>query len=80
MLGVGDMKVQGPAAAGIAQVVQHPPAPATTSALGPTEGAASPPVVPAPILDPRWRKVLHPSDPFGRIRHVLPGAVHDRAS
>src|SRR3972149_1838192 len=80
VLGVGQVNVQGPAAARIAQVVQDPPGRPKATSLLPAERTTPPPVIPAPPLDPWRREILHPRDTLCTIRNVLTGAVHDRSS
>jgi hypothetical protein len=80
VLGVGQVNVQGPAAARIAQVVQDPPGCSKATSPLPAERTTPPPVITAPPLDP-WRgKILHPRDTLCPIRNVLTWAVHDRSS
>ena len=80
MLGVAYVDIQGPAAPGIAQVVQDPPGFAAPTGLPPAERTTPVPVVPASSLDPGWRQILHPRNPFCDIRNVVTRAVHDRTS
>jgi len=80
MLGVGQVKVQGPAATCIAQVVQDPSSRSIAPGPLPAERTAPPPVVAAPPLDAWRRKILHPRNPFRTIRDIVTRTVHDRSS
>src|SRR3972149_3535637 len=80
VLGVGQVNVQGSAAACIAQVVQDPPGCSKATSLLPAERTTPPPVVPASPLHP-WRgEILHPRNPFRNIRNIVTRTVHDRFS
>src|SRR3990172_303064 len=80
VLGVGQVNVQGPTAARIAQVVQDPSGCSKATSLLPAERTTTPPVIPAPLLDPGGRQLLHPRNSFRSIRDVVTPAGPDRSS
>jgi len=80
MLGIGQVDVYRPVTPSIAQIVQDPPSYTITPGSPLAEGATSSPVIPAPPLDPRWRKILHPCNTFCPVRNVLAWPFHDRFS
>ena len=77
---VGQMDVHRPAAASVAQVVQHPMGGSAAASLVPAERTAPSAEHPAALLDPRRRQVLHPHHPFGFVRNIIARADHGRSS
>lgn len=77
---VGQMDVHRPAAASVAQVVQHPMGGSAAASPLPAERASPAAEHPAALLDPRRRQVLHPHHPFGFVRNIIARADHGRSS
>ena len=80
MLGIFDVQVHWPFAAGIAQVVQDPNGRSVSPGLAPAEGTPFPLVIPAPPFNPGWRQFLYPRNTFARIGNVISGACYAQSS
>ena len=77
MLGVGHVKIDRPAVAKIAQIVQGPFADRHTSAGLTAAGTGRPLDISTAFFDFRGRQILDPRDALRDIRHIFAWAIHD---